>query len=197
MLRRDLLSLGMLLTAGGLVSTLPGVAEAKAKVRPGLLARGVKGTWRGKGNAHGSLTADVLVQRLTVDRGSRTLGVHGRIASSGGDGLAAFVSQPFDATAELTGGGSGGASCGVLTVDVGTIRLSIRGGLAIDPAPIKVNTSALKGRGRELGGQLCTLAGLLNGKGSLEGLEDLLARINDILSKGLITVPSPGAVGRG
>src|SRR4051795_1551777 len=79
MLRRDALSLGLLLTAGGLTSVFPGATEAAAVVRPGLLVRGVRGTWKGRGNAHGSLIADILVQRLTVDRTFRTLRVHGRI----------------------------------------------------------------------------------------------------------------------
>lgn len=197
MLRRDVLSLGMLLTAGGLASTLPGAAEAvtqaKAEVRPGLLVRGVKGTWKSKGNAHGSLAADVLVQSLTVDRATRTLKVHGRIASQGGDGLAAFVSQTFVASAKLTQAGSGGAACGVLTLAIGTIHLPVRGGLVIKLEPIKADVAGLHGRGRRLGSELCTLAGLLNGEGSLDGLKDLLQQINAILAKGLITVSQPGS----
>ena len=77
MLRRDLLSLGTLLAAGGLASVLPDVAGAKADTKPGLLAKGVKGTWKGKGDGSGTLTADVLVQSFAVETGRTNSGYRG------------------------------------------------------------------------------------------------------------------------
>ena len=193
MLRRDLLSFGLLLTAGGLASTLPRADAAepdKAVVRPGLLVKGAKGTWKGKGNASGSLTADVLVQKIAVNPTTRALTVQGRIASPGGTGgLAAFVSQPFTAKAKLTAAEAEGKSCGALTLKIRTINLSIRGGLAITLAPIKLDLTGLTDGARKLGNQLCLLADELAGKGSTTELEQLVARINNILANNLITIP--------
>lgn len=186
MLRRDLLSLGTLLAAAGLASALPDVAAAKAENRPGLLANGVKGTWKGKGNGSGTLTANVLVQSFAVANGSHRLRVQGRIASPGGTGgLAAFVSQPFTAGAKLVPGGSGGKSCGVLTLEIGTIHLSLRGGLAIKLAPIKLD---LPSQYHQLDSNLCTLEGLLAGGGSSADIKAVLDQINATLAKSLITI---------
>src|SRR4051794_16915233 len=126
MLRRDVFSLGMLLTAGGLAASLShaDAAGTEAPARPGLLVQGVKGTWKGKGNASGSLTADVLVQSIAVkvNPTTRVLTVQGRIASKGGTGgLDAFVSQPFTAKAKLTEAEADGKSCGTLKLKIKTI----------------------------------------------------------------------------
>jgi len=185
----------MLLAAGGLAaSALPGAAEAKPN--NGLLAQGVKATYTGKSNARGSLTADILVQKLSVEDGKSVLTVQGLIASpkGGTGGLAPFTSQTFEkAKAKLKGGSSGEASCGALTLDIKNIRLDIRGGLTIDPEPVEVDLTGLTGRGRQLGVQLCALADLLDGEGSREGLQDLLDRINKILANNLILVPKSKA----
>jgi hypothetical protein len=193
MLRRDLLSLGALLTAGGLAAALPhaDAAEAPAK-RNGLLAQGVKGTWQGKGGGSGSLTADVLVQSIAVNPTTRALTVQGRIASKGGTGgLDAFVSQPFTAKAKLTEAEADGKSCGTLTLKIKTINLAIRGGLAITLSPTKLDVTGLTDGARQLANQLCLLADALAGQGSADDLAKLVARINRILASNLIVIPAP------
>jgi hypothetical protein len=188
MLRRDLLSLGATLAAGGLAATLPraDAAEEKAESRPGLLAKGVKGTWKGRSGAHGSLTADVLVQHVGVSGGSHTCKVQGRIASPGGSGgLAAFVSQPFTATAEITPARSGDKSCGLLTLKLGPIHLALRGGLTLKLDPIELKFPA---RGQKLDGRLCALVRLVEGGGSAAEVKAALAEVNGILEKDLITI---------
>ena len=193
MLRRDLLSFGALLAAGGLTATLPhaDAAEPPAK-RNGLLAQGVKGTWQGKGGGSGSLTADVLVQSIAVNPDTRALTVQGRIASPGGTGgLAGFNSQPFTAKAKLTSAEANGKSCGTLTLKIKTINLAIRGGLAITLSPIKLDTAGLTDGARQLANQLCLLADALAGQGSADDLAKLVARINRILASNLIVIPAP------
>jgi hypothetical protein len=194
MLRRDVLSLGMLLTAGGLASTLPGVADAAPKRRGnGLLAKGVAGTWTGKGGASGALTADVLIKRITGDRQTRTLKVHGLISSAGGN-APSFANRHFVATATLTGQGAQGGravpqqTCTILTLDIGAIHLDLLG-LVIDLAPIHLNVTAQSGPGRLLGNLLCTLANLLNANPlNLTRIQQVLGRINQILQTALVII---------
>jgi hypothetical protein len=114
--------------------------------------------------------------------------VHGRIAGVGG-GIAPFVSQPFVTTTRLSRSTPGEASCGVLTLRLGTINLSLRG-LAIDLVPIRLDTTGLTGgRQQRLAGELCRLVALLNGTASLAAVQALLVEINRTLAAGLITLP--------
>ena len=131
-------------------------------------------------------TADVLVQRVAVSSGSHSFKVQGRIASPGGTGgLAAFVSQPFTATAELKPASSGGKSCGLLTLRLGPIHLSLRGGLTIRLDPIELK---LPKEGKELDTRLCALVRLVEGGGSAAEIKAALAEVNDILEKELIVI---------
>jgi len=188
MLRRDLLSLGVLLTAGGLAATLP-AWDASAAPKPGLLVRS-DGTWEGSGNGHGSLHAAVLVQRIAVNSSSRALTVQGRIAGlSGSGGFEGFTSQPFTAKAKLTSAEAGGKSCGELTLKIHTIHLDIRGGLAITLDPIKLDVTDLSGDAKRLGSQLCLLADGLAGEGSTSALERLVKQVNHTLASGVIIIP--------
>ncbi len=188
MLRRDLLSLGVLLTAGGLAATLP-AGDADAAQRPGLLVRS-DGTWEGNSNGHGTLHAAVLVQRIAVNSSSRALTVQGRIAGlSGGGGFEGFRSEPFTAGAKLTSAEAGGKSCGELTLKIHTIHLAIRGGLAITLDPIKLDVTDLSGDAKRLGAQLCLLADGLAGEGSTSALERLVKQVNHTLASGVIVIP--------
>ena len=188
MLRRDLLSLGVLLTAGGLAATLPS-GDADAASRPGLLVRS-DGTYESNGNGHGSLHAAVLVQRIAVNSSSRALTVQGRIAGlSGGGGFQGFSSEPFTAGAKLTSAEAGGKSCGELTLKIHTIHLAIRGGLAITLDPIKLDVTDLSGDAKRLGSQLCLLADGLGGQGSSANLERLVKQVNHTLASGVIVIP--------
>jgi len=191
MLRRDLLSLGVLLTAAGLASTLPS-GDADAASRPGLLVRS-DGTWQGNGNGHGSLHVAVLVQRIAVNSSSRALTVQGRIAGlSGGGGFEGFTSQPFTAKADLKSAEAGGKSCGELTLKIHTVHLAIRGGLAITLDPIKLDVTDLSGDAKRLGAQLCLLADELAGEGSNENLQRLVKQVNHTLASGVIAIPQAG-----
>jgi hypothetical protein len=188
MLRRDLLSLGVLLTAGGLAATLPS-GDADAAQRPGLLVRS-DGTWEGNGNGHGTLHAAVLVQRIAVNSSSRALTVQGRIAGlSGGGGFEGFGSQPFTAGAKLTSAEAGGKSCGELTLEIHSIHLNIRGGLTINLDPVKLDATDLSNGARKLANELCLLAAALDGKGSSTSLERLVNEINKTLASELIVIP--------
>jgi hypothetical protein len=185
MLRRNLLSAGMLLTAGGLVSTLPGVAGAAPKKRTGLLAEGVAGTWASASNATGELTADVLITKFAVDSETRTLKVHGLISKVGGN-APNFTNRPFVATGVLSEQGAIAGrvaalvECNILELDIGAIHLDLLG-LVIDLAPIHLDIVADPSGGL-LGQLLCAIANLLNGTGPLTGLRALLQQINQLLS---------------
>jgi len=191
MLRRDLLSLGVLLTAGGLAATLP-AGDADAAQRPGLLVRS-DGTYESNSNGHGSLHAAVLVQRIAVNSSTRALSVQGRIAGlSGGGGFQGFSSEPFTAEAKLTSAEAGGKSCGELTLKIHTIHLNIRGGLAITLDPIKLDVTNLSGDAKRLGAQLCLLADELAGAGSNADLQRLVKQVNHTLASGVIAIPQAG-----
>jgi hypothetical protein len=175
----------MLLTAGGLVSTLPGVAGAAPTKRTGLLAKRVDGTWASATNATGKLTANVLITEFTVDRQTRTLKVHGLISKVGGN-APNFTDSPFVATGVLReqGAVAGRAAalveCSILELDIGAIHLDLLG-LVIDLAPIHLDIVADPSGGL-LGQLLCAIANLLSGTGPLGGLQTLLQQINQLLS---------------
>jgi hypothetical protein len=188
MIRRDLLSLGVLLTAGGLASTLPS-GEADAASRPGLLFQS-DGTYETKSHGNGSLHAAVLIQRIAVNSSSRALSVQGRIAGrSGSGGFEGFTSQSFTAKAKLTSAEAGGKSCGELTLEIHSIHLNIRGGLTINLDPVKLDATDLSNGARKLANELCLLAAALDGKGSSTSLERLVNEINKTLASELIVIP--------
>jgi hypothetical protein len=90
--------------------------------------------------------------------------------------------QPFnlDFAQAVTQAGPG-ASCDILTLDIGAIFLDLLG-LQVDIAPISVDITAVPGAGNLLGNLLCAVAGLLDGPSPLAGLIDrLLGLINGLL----------------
>src|SRR5215208_5281076 len=109
MIRRSLLASAATLAFGS--ALLPLAADAQA-VRPnkGLLLKG-KGTWRNSttGATGEDFEGDVLIQRFSLDKETRTLRAHGIINKTGGSSPP-VVNQPFTALADLTDGSANKAA---------------------------------------------------------------------------------------
>jgi hypothetical protein len=196
MLRRHLLSTSALLALGGLLPATVGTAEAKPNKGNGLLIKNATGAWTAPAsNATGTLTADILIQRLRINPQSRTLIVEGLISSTGGGVVPTITSQAFSAPATLTGSGTGAPSaqqlavCQILNLDIGRITLNLLG-LVIDIAPISIDITA-NPFGGLLGQLLCALANLLSGTGPLGQIQSILAQINQILRSVLLILSLP------
>jgi hypothetical protein len=182
MLRRHLLSTSALLALGGLLPATVGTAEAKPNKGNGLLIENATGAWEAPAsNADGTLTADILIQRLRINPQSRTLIVEGLISSTGGGVVPTITSQAFSAPATLTGSS---AVCQILNLDIGAIHLNLLG-LVVDIAPISIDITA-NPFGGLLGQLLCSLANLLSGTGPLGQIQSILAQINQILRSVLL-----------
>jgi len=89
------------------------------------------------------------------------------------------VTQTFtDLAASLLGQGQG--TCDILFLDLGPIFLDVLG-LEVDLSQIILDVDAVPGAGNLLGNLLCAVVGLLDQGGPLQGILNLLNRINDIL----------------
>lgn len=75
-------------------------------------------------------------------------------------------------------------SCSVLTLDLGPLHLDLLG-LVVDLAPVHLNITAVPGAGNLLGNLLCSVAGLLDNGGPVQGISALLNRILTGLGLGL------------
>jgi len=202
MQRRHLLSTGALLGLGGLLPATAGPVEAAPRNR-GLVvnnARGVSGA-RGASVLDGTFVGSVRIQRLSLNRRTGALRVHGLISGGTSGGTSApnrtFANRPFTAPATLSGSGAAAsdaraeAVCQILNLDIGRITLNLLG-LVIDIAPISINITAIPGGGL-LGSLLCALAGLLNPLGAIGQILMLLRQINRLLDlfQFILNLPNP------
>jgi len=75
-------------------------------------------------------------------------------------------------------------SCSILTLNLGPLHLNLLG-LVVDLAPVNLNITAVPGAGNLLGNLLCSVAGLLDNGGPVQGISALLNRILTGLGLGL------------
>lgn len=75
-------------------------------------------------------------------------------------------------------------SCSVLTLNLGPLHLDVLG-LVVDLDPVNLNATAVPGAGNLLGNLLCSVAGLLDNGGPVQGISALLNRILTGLGLGL------------
>jgi hypothetical protein len=197
MLRRDLLSTGMLLATGGLVTASAGAAEEAPSGRHGLQVNHVAGkAGKTEDQLTGTFAGSILITHIALRNATKkTFTVRGFIQGTvnGVQGVSSVANQPFKAGAKLLTGGSGqapapAATCPILRLDIGAIHLDLLG-LVIDLAPIHLNITAQSGPGKLLGNLLCALANLLNANPlNLTRIQQVLGRINQILQTALVII---------
>ncbi|MBI4899152.1 MAG: ABC transporter substrate-binding protein [Actinobacteria bacterium] len=67
-------------------------------------------------------------------------------------------------------------SCKILTLDLGPLHLDLLG-LVVDLSAVHLNITAQSGNGNLLGNLLCSVAGLLDNNGGVNGLANLLNQL--------------------
>jgi hypothetical protein len=185
-IRRLIAVLGVALVAASCSDQSPVNVEEQAVLptgadfarAPSTLLDGVPvtGTLPGGGTFEGLLD----ITSLALDENGQLVasGVLTGTATVGG--VVTAITQSFtDILADLLGDGPG-ASCRILTLDLGPLNLDLLG-LVVDLSAISLDVTAVPGAGNLLGNLLCAVAGLLDGPGALLRILDLLDRINDLL----------------
>ena len=128
----------------------------------------------------GAFTGTARITEFGFEDGELVVsGVLSGVAVVGGVATS-IVDQAFTTGTTLTSSGTG--KCGILFLDLGPIFLDVLG-LQVDLSQVVLDVSAVAGAGNLLGNLLCAVVHLLdNPLGSLNGLLNLLDRINDILN---------------
>lgn len=175
MLRR----LTLILTLVGMVGLL--TAPAVAGARPAqpaatdLNSLPVTGALEDGGTFEGLL--DITSLEL-VDGVLTATGTLSGTATDAAGVVSEIVDQAFTTTIDLLN--PGGGKCDILFLDIGPIFLDLLG-LQVDLSQIVLDVDAVPGAGNLLGNLLCAVAGLLDGGGLGNALNNLLGRINDLL----------------
>jgi hypothetical protein len=156
----------------------PTITAAHAQPTPTLLqSLPVVGTLANGGTFAGTGT----VNSLGLNNGMLTVnGLLNGVAHLVNGTVVPLVNSVFSAVANLTRNAPTG-QCNILHLDLGPINLNLLG-LVLTTSPITLDLTAVQGAGNLLGNLLCSVAHLLDGNGPLTAVQNLLNRINKILS---------------
>lgn len=154
-------------------TTEPTVSGPEMARQPTTLIEDVTGTLTG-----GTFAGTVQITEFALENGELVVsGVANGVATIGGIATT-ITDQAFTTTADLT---SPNQVCDILFLDLGPLFLDVLG-LQVDLSQIVLDINAAPGAGNLLGNLLCAVVNLLNNPlGNLQGLLNILDRINDIL----------------
>jgi hypothetical protein len=155
------------------VGTGPGDMELQMARPATSLVEDVTGTLAG-----GTFAGTVDITDFALENGELVVsGVANGVATIAGI-TTPIINQEFTTAADLA---SPNAVCDILFLDLGPLFLDVLG-LQVDLSEIILDINAAPGPGNLLGNLLCAVVNLLNNPlANLQGLLNILDRINDIL----------------
>jgi hypothetical protein len=173
------LGLALLLVAG-MAGCSDDIVTEPTTVRPQMarpateaVIEAVTGTLAG-----GTFTGTVQLTEFALENGELVVsGVANGVATIAGIATP-ITNQAFTTSAELV---SPNQVCDILFLDLGPLFLDVLG-LQVDLSQIVLDINAAPGPGNLLGNLLCAVVNLLNNPlGNIQGLLNILDRINDLL----------------
>jgi hypothetical protein len=183
-MRKPLLILLALVTAGTLAATATPAAAAPPVNDAGTLVSTVDGTVTGADGAVGTVTGTFTPSEFVVQDGAlvATGTLHAVLTGATGENLGT-ADTPISLPVQLPTGSDGvtiQAPCNILHLVLGPLDLNLLG-LAVHLDRVVLDITANSGPGNLLGNLLCAVANLLNG---LPGspLSQIAALLNQILA---------------